>query len=74
MRSPKMHPVGREALVRGISWYLMGTFLPDILNEEEEKTFINRWVVRFRDQERAWQKHLSDRNTELKTLAIQLEE
>ena len=73
MRSPRLHPVGREALVRGISWYLMGTFLPDIPNEEEEKTFfINRWVVRFRDQERAWQKHLSDKNADLKSLAIQL--
>ena len=73
IRADHLHPVAREALVRGVSWYLMGAFLPDIPNEREEETFfLNRWVVQFLDQERAWQKNLSDKNPQLKALANQL--
>ena len=73
MRTGHLHPVAREAMVRSYSWYLMGAFLPDIPNEQEEQaSFLRRWVLSYRDQERAWQKNLADENPHLADLALEL--
>jgi hypothetical protein len=73
LRAEQLHPVAREALVRSYSWYLAGVFLPDVPNEqEEEASFLRRWVLSYRDQEKVWQKNLSDQNTELSALSLEL--
>lgn len=73
MRAEQLHPVAREALVRSYSWYLTGAFLPDVPNEqEEEASFLRRWVLSYRDQEKAWQKNLSDQNDALADLSLEL--